>query len=255
MGHNFAMVQQLTLKLSDLPKGASVLELGAQEINPGVEPDDILNCARAIHRDEMTARSAALRYDPSKPLPMAELFRDGMLRYRCLDLMPGPATIVADLNVFRVSWRRRGGFDLITNFGTSEHVADQINTFRVMHDFAAVGATFLHKVPFAGYFNHGLYNYHPTFFVFLAAANEYKIEHLNLSPPHQPYTIPAIKGLDGCDQWSIQQNCGILTCHLRKMKPTAFRLFTDFDANALGQHQVPEPFGPMITERYDLRVR
>jgi hypothetical protein len=241
--------------LNELPKGAGVLEFGAQDINPDVNADDILNCARAIHRDETYARTAALRYDPSKPMPMSELFRGGPLRYRCLDLMPGPATIVTDLNVFRVPWRQRRSFDLITNFGTSEHVADQINTFRVMHDFAAVGAIFLHAVPFAGYFNHGLYNYHPVFFVFLAAANGYKIEHLGLSPPHQPYTIPPIAGLNGCDHWGTQQGCGMLSCHLRKVERKPFRLFTDFDANALGQHQVPEPFGRMIAERYDLRVR
>jgi hypothetical protein len=78
-------------------------------------------------------------------------------------------------------------FDLVTNIGTTEHVTDQINAFRVIHEFAKPGANFLHSVPFAGYFNHGLYNYHPIFFVFLASANEYEIVHLGLSDPGTTY--------------------------------------------------------------------
>ena len=37
------------------------------------------------------------------------------------------------LNTYRVPMMYRGSFQLITNFGTSEHVTDQINTFRVIH--------------------------------------------------------------------------------------------------------------------------
>ena len=57
---------------------------------------------------------------------------------------------------------------------------------RVMHDFARAGAAMVHVVPFTGYFNHGLFNYHPIFFVLLAAANGYQIDYLGLSLPDFP---------------------------------------------------------------------
>jgi hypothetical protein len=243
-------------KLSALPSGGAVLEFGAQEVNSGTSKDDVLYCARASHQgDEKAALKASACYDPAKPMPMSALFIDSPIRYRCIDLMPGPTTIVADLNTFSVPQEDRGTFDLITNWGTSEHVTDQVNAFRVIHDYARVGTLMIHMVPFCGYFNHGLFNYHPVFFVFLAHANGYKIESLELSGPHLPYTIPEIDGLIGCSQWQSRQESGILGCLLRKTSDAPFKLFTDFDQAAMGRLAVPEPWAAMIRERYDLRIR
>jgi hypothetical protein len=83
----------------------------------------------------------------------------------------------------------RGAYDLIANLGSTEHIFDQVNVFRCIHDFAKVGGIFWHSVPAVGYYNHK-YNYHPLFFVFLARANEYCIEAAGLSQPHFAFTIP-----------------------------------------------------------------
>jgi len=257
VGYNFAALQFLAHQLSLLPRNGGVLELGAQDINAGVPLADVFACARAAHPDDApAAQAAAARYDSAKALPVSALFIGSPFRYRCLDLMPRPATIVADLNEFRVPPQDCLSFDLITNVGTSEHVADQINAFRVMHDYARVGALIVHQVPFAGYFNHGLINYHPAFFVFLAAANDYVIEYFGLSPPHVPYTIPEIDGLDGCSFWIDRVvECGMIICHLRKVKSERFRLFTDYDRTALAGQRIPPPWNKMIDDRYDLRIR
>jgi hypothetical protein len=256
MGYNFAAVQLLGQKVKALPKSASILEFGRQDLNPSIPDDVILACAKVIHDDDASARKAAGRYNSSTSCPVSELFRGSSYRYRCLDLFPGEFTIVADLNSFSVPPGDGGSFDLITNFGTTEHVADQINAFRVLHDYAGVGSLIIHSVPFSGYFNHGLFNYHPLFFVFLAAANNYKIEYLGLSPPHLPYSIPAISGLGGCENWVAKTiESGIVGCHLRKINDEPFRLFTDADRTMVDSFTVPEPWDQMLRDRYDLHVR
>jgi len=54
-----------------------------------------------------------------------------------------------------------GTFDVLTNFGTSEHVADQYECFRNMHRLCKPGGVFLHSVPMTGYFSdhHAAYRY------------------------------------------------------------------------------------------------
>ena len=156
MGYDPSVLHVLTRELQSLPQGAGILELGAQDLNPGLSETDVLSCAMAAHPDDSkAARAAANEYDPARSLPVSSLFRRSSFRYRCIDLMEGPLTLKVDLNTYRVPDEDRGSFQLITNFGTSEHVTDQINTFRVIHDFAAVGALFIHSVPCTGYFNHG----------------------------------------------------------------------------------------------------
>src|SRR4051812_35517417 len=123
MGYGIGALQLLGNGLRNLAADSGILELGAQDINPNVERSSLLDCAVAIHRgDQVAAEEAVSRYDPSKSFPVSELFRGSPYRYRCLDLFPGDSTIVADLNIFSVPAAERGTFDLITNFGTTEHV-------------------------------------------------------------------------------------------------------------------------------------
>ena len=63
--------------------------------------------------------------------------------------------------------------DLIINTGTTEHVANQGNAFRVIHDLSAVGGLMYHEVP-AGSWDHGLINYGPRFFQCLQQQNDYE---------------------------------------------------------------------------------
>jgi len=59
------------------------------------------------------------------------------------------------------------------NTGTTEHIANQENAFRVIHDFARVGAVMYHEVPVC-MFGHGLINYSPKFFLQLFRQNLYE---------------------------------------------------------------------------------
>jgi hypothetical protein len=258
MGYGSGGLQLFGELVSGLPQNSgAILELGRQDIEASVTRDEVLNVLRIIHRDEALARHALKdRFSGEPRWPASELFRDSPYRYRCLDLYPGEFTIVADLNSYSVPERERAQFDLITNIGTTEHVTDQVNAFRVMHDFGKVGTRFAHSVPFTGYLNHGLYNYNPLFFVFLSAANEYEIQTMGLSPPWLPYTVPRMAGVLGCEYWEDTKfECGDITTILRKIHDRPFQLFTDYDQSVMERMKLPYPWGDMLRNRHDLRVR
>jgi hypothetical protein len=95
---------------------------------------------------------------------------------RCLSLdMVGTDFLRFDLNTDKVPRKLAAAFDLVTNFGTSEHVANQLNTFRVMHDLTRPGGIMFHVVPSAGHSNHGFFCYDMRFFFCLAKANNYLV--------------------------------------------------------------------------------
>lgn len=84
-------------------------------------------------------------------------------------------SIALDLNRDRVPRRMRNQFDIVVNWGTTEHVANQDNAFRVMHDLCAVNGVMMHLVPAGGLMNHGLINYNTKFFWHLCRENEYEV--------------------------------------------------------------------------------
>ncbi|KKK52115.1 hypothetical protein LCGC14_3108170 [marine sediment metagenome] len=68
-------------------------------------------------------------------------------------------------------------FDMVTNYGTSEHVDNQYQVFRNMHNFTKVNGTMVHGgAPAYGYWpTHGHCNYELCFFEYLADLNNYDL--------------------------------------------------------------------------------
>jgi hypothetical protein len=81
--------------------------------------------------------------------------------------------VLFDLNNDQVSPALKEHFDFVTNIGTTEHVFNQANCFKVLHDLTDVGGIMAHAVPFAGLENHGLFKYSMKFFTALAKENDY----------------------------------------------------------------------------------
>jgi hypothetical protein len=94
--------------------------------------------------------------------------------YAATDIDGNPDSIPLDLNVDPVPAGATGRYDLVTNLGTTEHVANQFNAFKVIHDLAAPGGVMITEVPTQGHANHGLFNYTLKFFWMLARSNGYK---------------------------------------------------------------------------------
>lgn len=92
-------------------------------------------------------------------------------RYVAIDLNGSPGVALAyDLNS---PVPLQGQFEVVTNFGTSEHVFNQYQVFKTMHEHCAPGGLMLHSVPNQGAYDHGFFNYQPTFFFDLCEANGY----------------------------------------------------------------------------------
>jgi hypothetical protein len=175
-----------------IPNGSSIIEIGAQQL-----ADDFLACREELERVRQLFGVEQLCHLPPplvgrpadgrlKPLdagaPWARDFWSWLgLRYAAIDIDDSPGSIPLDLNFDKVPSRSKGTYQLVTNFGTTEHVANQLNAFKVIHDLTAPGGVMLHNVPAQGMFNHGLVNYNPKFFWMLARSNGYKFLHMDFS--------------------------------------------------------------------------
>jgi hypothetical protein len=66
--------------------------------------------------------------------------------------------------------------DIVTNFGTSEHVKNQFFCFKNMHNFCKIGGLFFHFVPLVdNWIKHCEYWYDTNFFQKMALINNYSI--------------------------------------------------------------------------------
>jgi hypothetical protein len=106
---------------------------------------------------------------------VGELFEKAGLEYAAIDIADGYRTTILDLNHSPAPCSFLGKFDLVLNFGTTEHLLNQYNAFKVMHDSAKVGGFIVNALPCLGYSNHGYFTYTPRFFFDLAGYNEYEI--------------------------------------------------------------------------------
>lgn len=106
---------------------------------------------------------------------IGELLERAGLHYLSFDVASGYNTQIFDLNRNALDERQRGAFDTVINFGTTEHVLNQLNAFRVIHDATRPGGHMVHSLPCVGYVDHGFYAYTPRMFFDLAGHNDYDL--------------------------------------------------------------------------------
>lgn len=209
----------------------SVLEIGAQDIKaPELEID--LALAALIGKGGVKTRDpegSKSQYSP-KSLYLALGFTD----YQCIDADGTNDAHVMDLNQDVRKQGFKGQFDLVTNFGTTEHCFDQFQAFRNIHECCAQGGIMIHDVPFQGYLNHGLFNYQPNLFLDLARANGYDILgiYLNIDAycgSLSPYSDALMKYIA---LPSVASSTMSLMVALRKTHAEEFR--TPYDGKYIG---------------------
>lgn len=104
------------------------------------------------------------------------------------------------LNLAEPINRWKNTFDIVSNYGTSEHVEGQADCFRNIHNFCNMGGVMVHAVPLKGtYKGHSPYHYDQEFFDMLAAANNYimvKNEVRHRSNIAANVCVVMIKGMD-----------------------------------------------------------
>jgi hypothetical protein len=185
-----------------IPNRGSIAELGAQQLSNSVlrsgEQVKRLGQLFGVHSAPPlgpplpTTVNEFGRERSSADAPFAgELWRWLGLSYSSLDVDCGPDGIALDLNYDDVPDDLASKCHLVTNFGTTEHVANQLNAFKVAHDLTAPGGIMIHKGPAQGGFNHGLVNYTPKFFWMLARSNDYRWLWFDFKDTTAPHSMPA----------------------------------------------------------------
>jgi SAM-dependent methyltransferase len=161
------------VKMGALKPGQSMIEFGPQDMD--FRPPFLSAVARRLHGDEEAKRILA-GVDESKDFsPYAqEKFYSvfGITKYRSLDPFDGRSEYHYDLNSHVPIFSR---FDVVTNFGTAEHVFNVANVFKVAFDLLPVGGLLLNVNPTNGDVDHGLFNLHPILFRTLAAHSGFEM--------------------------------------------------------------------------------
>jgi len=164
-----------------LGPNAYILDIGSQNLY-NASPDAIVALVDRLgaRRSVRDTREAADRLSYfSTPRPgertafVSELLDLTTVSYLGYDVCPSPGTQIFDLNIERLPASLRGCFDLVLNFGTTEHLVNQLNAFEVMHDAMRVGGVCLHQIPSLGWIDHGYVNYHGLMLDDLVRVNDY----------------------------------------------------------------------------------
>lgn len=184
-----------------IKRNGRIVEIGAQQLaNSVLRSKELVRRAEAAfgagHRFSLPAsRSAAFSSARIEMLdndaPAARDFWISLgFEYASIDLDRNPDSVPLDLNYDQVPDVLKSRYDLVTNFGTTEHICNQMNAFKAIHDLAALGGVIVHHLPADGHFDHGLVKYNLKFFWSLARCNEYKWLHTEFYGGEQPYDIP-----------------------------------------------------------------
>jgi SAM-dependent methyltransferase len=119
-------------------------------------------------------------------------------------------------------------FDLILDLGTLEHVFNVAQAFRTIHDHTRPGGLMMHGLPFAGWVDHGFYNFNPTFYWDLAAANAYQISLIAYSEISPEYKLVQLHSrdqiLEMAKDGQIGENALIYTLFRRPDEARPFRI-------------------------------
>jgi len=102
--------------------------------------------------------------------------------YTAIDLHGTSLAIKHDLNH---QLPELGKYDVVTNIGTGEHVFNQYMFFKNIHDVTKENGVMIHVMPNQGCYDHGFFNYHPTFIFDIAHANQYELLAMYYSDPSQ----------------------------------------------------------------------
>jgi hypothetical protein len=175
-----------------LNPGASICDIGATQLFG----DDDQQASRAFLAFYADKSASARHPDDVPPETLRAIASQGFLgdllmlagfKYTALDIFHATNTILFDLNIHEPGPRLIAQFDLVMNFGTTEHVFNQLRAFQTIHSLMKVGGVCYHDLPMAGYFNHALYRYDPLFFSTVLPVNHYEtlLEAITLGAKEQ----------------------------------------------------------------------
>jgi hypothetical protein len=186
---SFAEYQLIALARDEgvLPDRPTVLEFGEANWYGDVPLNQLASDVLKLVPDEAAQQSyietlkelgPKSQQQPMALFEIAKVFYQVFLQYQSIeavDLSGTPAAYPWNLNEPINAQLNQRQFDITLDFGTAEHVFNVYQFFKTVHEATKPSGLMLHGVPFQGWYDHGFYNFQPTFFFDLAEANDYFI--------------------------------------------------------------------------------
>jgi hypothetical protein len=217
-----------------LPPRPGVLELGEAEWYGDLPSETLAGTIDQLTQDpalraQLHAQlAAALRRDSSTwSWDLAKIFYRVLLDYRrivAIDFHGTPAALKLDLN-YPVAID--GQFEVLVNSGTGEHVFNVFQFFKTCHEVTCPGGIMVHSMPFCGWVEHGFYNFNPTFYWDLAAANGYRVVaiiYTELDPAKLVQLTDRGKILDMARSSEIGRNAILYAIFVKSGSESEFRI-------------------------------
>jgi hypothetical protein len=253
-----------------LPAKGRLLDIG-ESCLLGANPEDIhfihqrhggrLAPDKLAELAEVFARRSRIIGNPLVPtLFLSEMIELTDVEYIAFDVVRARKAELFDLNKHSLAPARRNGFDLVINFGTTEHLVHQFNALKVIHEATRPGGYIFHQVPSTGYINHGYFAYNPLLFRELAEANGYETAAMwywgqagsgtvVVNPaalPGDHELRPAAYHADG--SWDVAVPNSVLNVLFRKVHDAPFRVGLEV-ATAAAILNVPDSYTSTYIER------
>lgn len=207
--------------------------------------------------EEFAHRSNLYGHPTIPTLFLGDVLKLTDVEYVSFDVVSARHADRFDLNVHSLARDRRNGFDLVLNFGTTEHLMNQFNAFKVMHEACCPGGFVFHQVPSTGYINHGYFCYNALMFEELAAANGYEVADLWFYGPngHGSVLVNGDRYPGVLDARKLQNNVdglranpvanSLINVLFRKTRDDEFRVGLELKtaaANLAGQSEFTSPY-------------
>lgn len=208
MGISINVLKELVKFVPKANKLKNVLELGAQTIRRNSNNDYLV--LSAIEHYKSQSVSEAIVASLSQRVLYAKNFYESLgYAYTAIDFDDEQFCIPADLNTAKAKdFGHKNMFSIVTNFGTTEHVSNQMNCFEYMHDTCEINGLMIHALPVSGYKEHGFFNYSLNFFYSLAKSNGYEILAVKVFSYIEDYAYTVRKEVDDVlvSNWSSNAN-------------------------------------------------
>jgi len=155
----------------------SIIEFGSQDIDTDV--DYLHDFIKSFNKEPLDLKDY-LNKNHSR-LSTKYLYESlSIKKYDCIDIDGAHESLNFDLNYnLQEKYNFTNKYDIVTNFGTTEHIFNQYSCFENIHNLCNDNGLIIIGLPLEGFGNHCFFNYHPTFFEHLANSNNYEILYMD----------------------------------------------------------------------------
>ena len=216
----------------------NVAEIGAQELH--LKEQDLQDLYEQVGLDKnLTTKHENLKNWPKHPRATAKnLYSDlGIKDYTSIDISAEHNSLKVDLNNEFLDKSYYNKFDLVTDFGSCEHVFNVAECYKTIHKITKKNGLII--ICQAVYGGNGYFTFDKPFLEGIAAANNYEIIHssytvsssnLTKNGSAKQYNIPLSKDLLDTLKTNKDFDCGI-NMVLKKKHDAEFK--TPYQGNLL----------------------